>query len=154
MKKHQEGYVLVYVLVAILVLSALSIGIFSHSLRNLKAQEAAVVYEQDKYTAEGMIEEVVTLLENKPSEITLPATTEDTKIYKDVEIKLISDNDSPMTPQKYFLTTINDTLFVQVTAIIQIDNSNIDNSNEVTYLSYTVSSATLEKGGDVDENVS
>lgn len=49
MKKHNEGYVLVLVLVVILVISLLSAAILSFSLKNLQNQQAAVDRMEEEY---------------------------------------------------------------------------------------------------------
>ena len=128
MKKNQEGYVLVYVLVVIVVLSALSIGIFSHTLRNLKGQEAAVAYEQEKYEAEGLIVQAVETLRNKGN---LDSLTSDKFSYS------LSTETGV-----YMLTAKSQAENVQVIAAITINSS-----DEVTYISYTVSSTVSEDGG-------
>ena len=57
--KRCDGYVLPYVLVVFLILSAVSVSICTTSLNNLKAQEAAVKRAQALYEAEGEIEKFV-----------------------------------------------------------------------------------------------
>ena len=57
--KRCDGYVLPYVLVVFLILSAVAVSICTVSLNNLKAQEAAVKRAQALYTAEGEVEKVV-----------------------------------------------------------------------------------------------
>lgn len=59
MRKNQDGYILVYVLVVILALSMFAVGLTSHALKNHNIQKNAVTYTQDKYAAEGMIEQFV-----------------------------------------------------------------------------------------------
>ena len=56
MKGRKGGYVLVYVLIVIVIVSTLGLAVCSASLRNLQIQAAAVHQMQDKYTAEGEIE--------------------------------------------------------------------------------------------------
>lgn len=59
MKKHNEGYSLVLVLVVLTLMSLVASFILSVSLKNLKSQTAAVTRMQDEYTAAGEIEKVV-----------------------------------------------------------------------------------------------
>lgn len=54
-----DGYVLPYVLVVFLILSAVAVSICSTSLNNLKAQEAAVERSKALYEAEGEVEKLV-----------------------------------------------------------------------------------------------
>ncbi len=66
MKGRKGGYVLVYVLIVIVIVSALGLAVCSASLRNLQVQAAAVRQMKDKYTAEGEIERFCAwLLEQK-----------------------------------------------------------------------------------------
>ena len=55
-KKHDEGYVLVFVMVVIAVLSLVAITLMTGALKNLQAQSASIERMKDKYVAEGMIE--------------------------------------------------------------------------------------------------
>lgn len=56
MRKHQEGYVLVYVMVAVVLLSLLGAAACSIAVNNLKAQQTSVARMKDEYAAEGEIE--------------------------------------------------------------------------------------------------
>ena len=83
MKKHNEGYSLVLVLVVLVLMSLVASFILSVSLKNLQSQTAAVSRMEDKYTAAGEIEKIVAQLEafGDTEKIELPA------IYEDAEIK-------------------------------------------------------------------
>ena len=59
MKKHNEGYTLVLVLIVLIVLSLLATYVLTFSLRNLHTQKAAAIREQSYYTAVGETEAVV-----------------------------------------------------------------------------------------------
>ena len=63
MKKHNEGYTLVLVLVALVVLCMLSVTILSGALVNLERQKTTAGQLQDKYTAQGEIEKIYAGLE-------------------------------------------------------------------------------------------
>ena len=63
MKKHNEGYSLVLVLVVLVLMSLVASFILSVSLKNLQSQTAAVSRMEDKYTAAGEIEKIVAQLE-------------------------------------------------------------------------------------------
>lgn len=58
MKKHTEGYVMIYVLVVMVLLALVATGVLSVSLNNLKAQKAAGDRMQELYTAEGVAEQI------------------------------------------------------------------------------------------------
>lgn len=62
MKKHDEGYVLAFVMVVIVVLCLVAVSLMSISLRNLEAQNASIQRMEDKYVAMGKIEQVVAIL--------------------------------------------------------------------------------------------
>jgi len=60
MKKRDEGYVLAFVLVVIVVICLVAVSMMTVSLRNLEAQTASVERMQDKYQALGLMEETIT----------------------------------------------------------------------------------------------
>ena len=59
MKKHNEGYVLAYVMVIIAVLMLVSASVMGVALKNLQRQKAEVETMQAKYAAEGAIERAI-----------------------------------------------------------------------------------------------
>ena len=61
MKKHNEGYVLIYVTVVLILFSLIGSMILTSAMKNLNAQQAAITQMQDKYAAQGMIERVVSM---------------------------------------------------------------------------------------------
>lgn len=67
MKKHNEGYALVLVLVVMAVLTIVVTSVLSLSLRNLQAQQKSIQRMEDKYAAQGAIEIVVANLEKVES---------------------------------------------------------------------------------------
>lgn len=58
LKKDTSGYALLYVLVIVMVLTAISMMICIVALRNLQSQETAVERMADKYAAQGEIERI------------------------------------------------------------------------------------------------
>ena len=70
MKKRQEGYVLLYVVVVIILLSVVAMTISTISLRNLQRQQASLERTQQLYAAEGEIERFVANVESKALEVT------------------------------------------------------------------------------------
>ena len=59
MKKHNEGYVLVYVTVVLILFSLIGSMILTSAMKNLNAQQAAITQMQDKYAAQGKIEQMM-----------------------------------------------------------------------------------------------
>ena len=80
MRKHNEGYALVLVLVVLVVLCLLSSYLLSFSLRNLNNQKMAANRLQDQYTAAGQIEQTVgsiqAFIKNVPQGTELTATVD------------------------------------------------------------------------------
>ena len=64
MKKHNEGYVLIMVLVALVVLSLVCSLVLSGAVRNLHLQKVAAQRMSDKYAARGELERISALLES------------------------------------------------------------------------------------------
>lgn len=64
MKKHDEGYVLVYVTVVLLIFCLVATVILTGALRSLNAQQNAIAQMKDQYVAEGEIEKVLASLDN------------------------------------------------------------------------------------------
>lgn len=56
MKKHDEGYVLAFVLIVIVVLCLVAVSMMTVALQNIQAQTASVKQMQNKYTAMGDLE--------------------------------------------------------------------------------------------------
>lgn len=65
MKKQDDGYVLVLVLVVMVVLGIVSAGLMTLGLSNLKSQRASVQRMEDKYAAMGQIEKAEAALRQK-----------------------------------------------------------------------------------------
>lgn len=59
MRKHNEGYVLIYVLVVMVVMGLVATGVLTVSLNNYRAQQAAGQRMQELYEAEGIAEQLV-----------------------------------------------------------------------------------------------
>ena len=57
MKKHNEGYVLIYVTVVLILFSLIGSMILTSAMKNLNAQQTAIAQMQDKYVAQGYIEQ-------------------------------------------------------------------------------------------------
>ena len=65
MKKHDEGYILAYVTVVLLIFCLVATMILTGALKNLNHQQNAIAQMEDEYFAEGMIEQVLAVLDNK-----------------------------------------------------------------------------------------
>ena len=59
MKKHDEGYVLAYVTVILLLFCLIATGILTGAMKNLNNQQDAIQRMKDRYVAEGMIQQVI-----------------------------------------------------------------------------------------------
>ena len=62
--KRNDGYALSYVLVILLVLSVIAISTLSAPLRNLQTQQTSIERMQEKYLAQGKIEQMIAEIEN------------------------------------------------------------------------------------------
>jgi hypothetical protein len=61
MNKHDEGYVLAYVTIVLTVFCLIASMVLATSLKNVTNQRDSIVQMQDKYVAQGMIEQVVAM---------------------------------------------------------------------------------------------
>lgn len=68
MKKHDEGYVLVYVMVVLVVFCLVAATILTGALRNLNHQQSQIDKMQDQYEAAGWIEQVLAQWGNSSTE--------------------------------------------------------------------------------------
>ena len=64
MRKHNEGYALVLVLVVLIVVCLVATGLMTYSLSNLENQRRAVALMEEEYEAAGKIERYTAKLEN------------------------------------------------------------------------------------------
>ena len=140
MKKHNEGYALVLVLVVLVVLSLLSATVLSASLKDLQAQQKAAQRMADSYKAEGEIEKIIAQMVQE-GEFPL----EDTQY---VAVDLISEDNSA-DPEVRLIAHINS---VRVTYILRLEGARkvdhediIKNIEGVTRIDYE-SSTVLEEG--------
>lgn len=63
MFKRNDGYALSYVLVVLMVLAIIATAVMAPPLRNLQMQQASIERMQEKYAAQGMVEQVVAQLD-------------------------------------------------------------------------------------------
>lgn len=153
MKKHDEGYVLAFVLVVMVVLCLVALSIMSISLRNLQNQQASIQRMEDKYAAQGAIEKVVAQLENATASIALDTLCQEAGVTC---VKL--DEATDKLSLSIQLTRIADT--VKITCVVKLtSDSEISTTQEgdttvynltnakLSYTSYEISTVETEGGG-------
>ena len=59
MKKHDEGYVLAYVTVVLLLFCLIATMILTGAMKNMTNQQNTIQQMKDRYAAEGMIQQVI-----------------------------------------------------------------------------------------------
>ena len=149
MKKHDEGYVMLLVVVVILVLSIVSASLMSMTVANLKNQRNSVDRMQEKYSAQGELEKEIakfqsripadeeeiqiTSLEKQPAECTLEAVK--TWIKANIEAEIKEENFLPPDELGTFHYTVllpaeTDTMEIscelKLTGTAQVDESDPD----------------------------
>lgn len=79
MRKNNDGYVLPFVLVVMIVLTIISTSLMTAALRNLQSQQKFTERMVDKYQAEGEIEKIVAVLteKNQFTELTIEKASMD-----------------------------------------------------------------------------
>lgn len=90
MKKHDEGYVLAFVLVVIVVLCLVAVSMMSISLRNVQTQTDSIVRMQDKYTAMGLIEKLNAVTNANAPKIPVNAITASDAIKNALAVQGVS----------------------------------------------------------------
>ena len=86
MNKHDEGYVLAYVTIVLTVFCLIASMVLAASLKNVNNQRDSIVQMQDKYVAQGMIEQVVAMRDTyhfEESEMVKNERMEDTGVSCD-----------------------------------------------------------------------
>lgn len=112
MKKHDEGYVLAFVMVVVAVLSLISLAVSTMAVWNVEVQQKAVERMQEKYEAEGNIEKIIAEL----GSLTVTETdskTSDTEAVNAFNTKLKTlcekyNSDAGRLPQD-LVTVLNET---------------------------------------------
>ena len=131
MRKHNEGYTLVLVMVVLTVLSVLATVILTAADRNLEVHKNGVAYMQAKYQAQGEIEKFLGELESFNGSLELTEVSEG-------NWQLSYDKDEELI----FITSISGE--VQIDCTIQIagkinDLGTITELEGYTYTSYKIS---------------
>lgn len=90
MKKRDEGYVLAFVLVVIVVLCLVAVSMMSIALQNVQAQTASIERMQDKYRAMGQIERLNAIADVNAPKIPVDATTASDAIKNALTVQGVS----------------------------------------------------------------
>lgn len=147
MKKNNEGYVLVFVVVVMLVLALVATAVMTFSLHSLKSQQNSIQRTQDQYAAGGEIEKVVAKLENVTESESLSDICGQTVTYENLRV---SQNNKELTVE---LTTAVENCSVAITCKLKITADSITAENEVykitnvtsvVYESYQITTVTQE----------
>ena len=137
MRKHNEGYTLVLVMVVLTVLSLLATVILTASQRNLDAHKNGIAYMQNKYLAQGEIEKILGELEKMAitddPENVINASEEYpivsiTKVDEDVQVGITSKSG----------TVVIDCTLLLVDGVIG-QSGELINLDGYSYLSYKIS---------------
>ena len=154
-KQHDDGYVLVYVMVVITVLCLIAVSLLSISLENMQAQTADIERMRDKYAVQGDIEKVVAQLE-AISEIPKDNTENFLKenlgaMVNDINVSTSSVNGKSGRDVKITIVSVKDTIQVDcvliwsVTLTETVDKYGIS-SSKIEYDSYQISAVAGEGG--------
>ena len=147
--KRCDGYVLPYVLVVFLILSAVAVSICAVSLNNLQAQEAAVKRATALYKAEGEIEKVKVRMETYSNEVegSISDALDDYWMAVKEEAKAKDETEVEVTvsPEK-----INSSAFE---AILKINHKGVQIDSKVT-VTLTVDSETRTEKNDQGQVIS
>lgn len=148
MKKNNEGYVLVFVVVVMLVLALVATAVMTFSLHSLKSQQNSIQRTQDQYAAAGEIEKVVAQLENVTELESLSDICGQTVTYKNLRV---SQNNKELTVE---LTTAVENCSVEITCKLKIEAGKVEensgmctltNVSSVEYISYEITTVTQEE---------
>ena len=124
MRKRNEGYALAYVVVVLFVLASVALATMGLALTPAKNQETSLRHMQDKYTAQGMVEQVVAVLERTTDDITNPLSEELlTKIIDRESITITLDTADPN--HITVTTTVNNTSVTAELMLTQITKTEV-----------------------------
>lgn len=128
MKKHNEGYTLVLVMIVLVILCILSTYILSFSLKNINTQKAAALRTQEQYAVMGEIEATVaslqTFAEQCPEGVTVtvtPKPNDPDDPDDDKFVLTVTEDDT----QYEFLGTATCTKDIEITLAAQSDSYRI-----------------------------
>jgi len=149
MKKHDEGYALVLVLVVIVVLGIVASALLGLSLRNLQSQTDSVDRMVAKYKAEGEIEIIVAQLNESESPASLQSllgssyTVVETDTGKQIAVTFVKVGQGNKVTAK-----ISCTLLLTAEKIEkELEEYKITKLLSVEYSDYTITYEKLPEGG-------
>lgn len=119
MMKRDDGYALSFVLVVLLVLVAIAMAVTSISLRNLQAQQSTINRMEEKYTAQGLVEQVVAQLESASDIDEVKEIIVKYQNVKGEESSIICEVNNEVSPTEYTITAIFQN--TKVVAIFKLD---------------------------------
>ncbi len=98
MKKHDEGYVLAYVTVVLLIFCLVATAILTGALRNLQSQQAANERMKHQYIAAGELEKVVSQWSTFNWEILSEQANPETKLFVgETNVEYLSHDSTEVT---------------------------------------------------------
>ena len=92
MKKHDEGYVLAYVMVILAVLMVIALSVMSVSLTNIQRQRADIERMQDKYAAEGAIERAIQTIEKSTGVVVFEQISFHDESVDEIKAEVVPDS--------------------------------------------------------------
>ncbi len=154
MKKHDEGYALVLVLVVITVLCLVAMAMMAASLKNLNNQADSVKRMQEKYAAAGMIEQMIANIENSIRLVDGKSALEQADMENlfptEDDRTLLRENEVIKSLRVKMTAKVNQTEIkceLEITGTFTIENQKYTVTEpKFQYLSYTVT-----QGGGADE---
>ena len=164
MKKHNEGYAMVLVLVVITVLSLVAMAMMAASLRNLQNQQDSIERMGAKYAAQGEIEKEIAKLNSLIHEdgiTTSVAVSELEGMFGDaLKLQTSQNEDAYLKFDQYYLLTLTadasnllalkkDANNVVVECVIRIEGSLVEEGGERKFLNFRWQyvSYTITEGG-------
>lgn len=120
--RHNEGYVLLYVLIVIVVVCVVSMNVCTVSVRNLQAQQQTTAQMQQLYLAEGRIEQYAAKL----PDMVFASANELVPLNND-GLKVQS---APITGSQCMLDVISTANEIQVHARLELGLSTVSEAEE------------------------
>lgn len=154
MKRHNEGYAMVLVLVVITVLSLVAMAMMAASLRNLQNQQDSIERMGAKYAAQGEIEKEIAKLNSLIHEDGTTASvvvSELEGMFGDaLKLQTSQNEDAYLKFDQYYLleltANVNNTV---VECVIRIEGSLVGEGGERKFLNprWQYVSYTITEGG-------
>lgn len=141
-RKGREGYVLLYVVVVIILLSVVAMTICTISLRNLQSQQASLERTRQLYAAEGEIERFVANVESGALEVAAVESEKDEKIKEAFNARAAAVCGSGVTLGVISWDAVGTACTVTVTAV----NGTVSVSAQIVF-QLTIPESTEENAG-------